>query len=150
MRYLLSAPTRWAIDFAAFSLLWITFLAAPRLVRERGHITIEFAVGFLRPRVRRALDGITSVTAAGVAGILFWAGLMATINAWLTGALTIGSWEIPRAYVWVVMPIGSAFLVVEFVRSAILAARDAARGEAHIDVVPGAAAEVDQMGQPFH
>lgn len=130
LRYGLRSPTEWAIDFAAFALLWITFLASPRLVRDRGHIAIGYAVAFLAPRVRHALEAVTAVAGAAVSAILLWAGLNATISAWISGALTIGSWEIPRAYVWSIIPIGSAFLVVEFVRFAATAGQAALRGEA--------------------
>jgi C4-dicarboxylate transporter, DctQ subunit len=121
MRYAFNRPTVWAVDLAAFALLWITFLTSPWLVRNNGHITIEFFIALLKPTYRLTLRAITFLLAAGISTLLFWESLNATLQAFQRGVLTVGSWEVPRGFVWMIMPLGSFFLIVEFLRGSLIA-----------------------------
>ena len=68
------------------------------------------------------LRGVHILPPAAVLGLLCYLTATATIDSWTHGILTTsGSWEIPQALVWVVMPVGSLLMALEALR---LAARN--------------------------
>jgi TRAP-type C4-dicarboxylate transport system permease small subunit len=122
MRYFFNASTIWAADAAAYSLLWMAFLAGPWLIRHEGHIRIDFLVERLSRRARAWLGAVTSLIGAAVMSVVLWQTLAATIEAYVRNSHMLGSWEIPRVLVWWVMPVGSLGMVIEFLRAAWLQA----------------------------
>lgn len=118
VRRIFNSPTIWVVDASAFALLWVTFLAAPWLIRHESNIRIDIVTERLGWRPRAALAAITSLAGAAVMAVLFWQATSETIQTYTRNTQTIGSWEIPRVLVVVVMPIGSFFASLEFLRVA--------------------------------
>ncbi len=118
-RYFFNNPTVWATDLSEYMLLYGTFLAGPWLVREDGHITIDLLLTRLTPRQRHVLGAVSALIGAAVMAVLCWQGLEATLDAFTRGQMIAKTWRVPRAAVWAVIPFGSFFLVVEFIRAAV-------------------------------
>jgi len=116
VRRIFNSPTIWVVDASAFALLWVTFLAAPWLIRHESNIRIEIVTDRLGLRSRAALAAVTSFAGAAVMAVVFWQATSETIQTYTRNTHTIGSWEIPRVFVVVVMPIGSFFAALEFLR----------------------------------
>jgi C4-dicarboxylate transporter DctQ subunit len=129
MRYFFNNPTIWAGDLSEYTLLWGTFLAAPWLVREGGHVSLDTVTHRLSPTVQHRLGVISSIIAAAVCVVLLWQGLDATLDAYTRGQIIARSWQVPRWIVWAAIPVGSLFLTIEFIRAAVRSAR-AVRDEA--------------------
>lgn len=123
MRYFLNAPTIWAVDLSEYALLWGTFLAGPWLVRIGGHVRVEALIEHLRPSHQHILGVISSTVAAAVVLIMLWQGLEATLSVYERGQMIARSWQIPRWTVWAAIPLGSFFMVIEFIRAAVRSAR---------------------------
>ena len=122
MRYFFNAPTIWVSDASAYGLLWIAFLVGPWLTRQDGHIQMGLLSARLRPVTLARLRTVTALVTAAVLGLLCYLTATATVDSWTHGILTTsGSWEIPQALVWLVMPVGSLLMALEAVR---LAARN--------------------------
>lgn len=120
-RYVLNAPTIWISDASAYALLWIAFLSSPWLVRHNEHVRGEFATDRLAPRSRAALAALISLAGAAVMAIVLWQVATQTLDEYVKNVHTTGSWEIPRAIVWIAMPVGSLFTTIEFLRAAWIA-----------------------------
>jgi TRAP-type C4-dicarboxylate transport system permease small subunit len=118
MRYFFNSPTIWAIDLAEYALLWGTFLAAPWLVRQDGHVRVESLLMHLNLRQQHTLGMLTAILSAAVCIVVFWQGLDATLEAFNRQQVIARSWRVPRALVWSVIPLGSLFLTIEFIRAA--------------------------------
>lgn len=116
LRYFFNAPTIWVFDTSSYAMLWLAFLAAPALIRSREHIRIEFITMRLGPRTRAAAGAATSLLGALTMAIVLWQTANETYTAYIKNFLTVGSFEVPRWIVWVAMPIGSLFMVLEFLR----------------------------------
>lgn len=121
-RRVFSAPTIWVVDASGFALLWLAFLTAPWLVRHDSHIQITFVVDRMGPRARAVVAIATLLIGAAVVAVVLWLTTMSTIDSSIRHVRTIGTWEIPQAAVWVVMPVGSLLTFIEFLRSAWLRA----------------------------
>ena len=127
MRYFFNAPTRWVNDASAYGLLWIAFLVGPWVTRNNEHIQMELLSARLKPVAAARLRVITALIVAAVLFLLCYLTAHATINTWNRGVLTTsGSWEIPQAYVWMVMPVGSLLMALEALRLAVRSLRSAA------------------------
>jgi C4-dicarboxylate transporter, DctQ subunit len=119
MRYLFNAPTIWVVDTAAFGLLWVTFLVGPWVTRNHAHIELGLLRQRLQPRASNILQVVTNLLAAGTLGVFCYLVTVATVDAWEAGVLTQGSWIVPRAPFWIIMPIGSLLMALEFGRIAL-------------------------------
>jgi TRAP-type transport system small permease protein len=67
--------TPWTLDLSQYMLYAITFLGAPWVLREDGHIAIEVFIERLGPRSRRLLRRASDALGAAVCAVLlFYAG----------------------------------------------------------------------------
>lgn len=128
MRRFLNAPTVWVNDLSEYSLLWVTFLGAPWLVREGGHVQIDILLVRLSPRQRALLGVVGAAVAAVASAVLLWQGIDATLDAFRRGQSMARTWAVPRWLVWSIIPVGSFFLLIEWLRAAVRCWR-AARSE---------------------
>ncbi len=118
MRYCLNHPTVWVTEITSFSLLFITFLAAPWLLKQEGHVRVDLLLERLSPKNQAALNAVSSILGAAVCLTLFWYGLRVTWNVFTRGYYQFSVLNIPYAYVIWVVPVGCLLLAVQFLRSA--------------------------------
>jgi TRAP-type C4-dicarboxylate transport system permease small subunit len=114
MRYLFRSPTGWVIEVCEFSLLYITFLGAAWLLKQDGHIRVDILFTFLNRKVSRILNTATSLLGAISCGFLFVYGLMSTWHHFRESTLVIQTLNTPKWVLLIVIPIGSFFLVLQF------------------------------------
>jgi TRAP-type C4-dicarboxylate transport system permease small subunit len=129
MRNFLRSPTSWAVDLSEYAMLWAAFLAAPWVLRREGHVRVEVLVERAGPARQRALGVFTSVLGALGCAIMAWQGAEAVWDFYVRETTMAREWQVPQFAVYLVIPIGSALLTVEFVRRARRYLR-AAGGEA--------------------
>ena len=55
MRYVFGKPISWAEELASLSLIYLTFLTADIIYKEKTHISIDFLVKFFAPKLRAAV-----------------------------------------------------------------------------------------------
>lgn len=95
-RYFFRAPTHWIADFTGYALLISTFLLAPRITRQNGHIAISFLRDALQGRARYIVDFFV-LGAAAIACV--WAGYYAIEEAMRQfdrGTRTLAVVSVPR------------------------------------------------------
>ncbi len=117
-RYFFNSPTIWAVDLTEYSLVYITFLGSPWVLRDHAHTRVEVLVERLRPRVRVGVAVVVSLVAATGAVVMAWEGAWETWESYLGGHAELKAW---RVYRWpLILPIfiGSVLLVIEFLRQA--------------------------------
>lgn len=66
LRSLFDNPLSWANDLSVLGLLWLTFIGASALYKERGHIAVDALVQLLPGPARRAI-ATALVVMAGIA-----------------------------------------------------------------------------------
>jgi TRAP-type C4-dicarboxylate transport system permease small subunit len=122
-RYAFNAPTIWVTDLSEYTMLYATFLAAPWLVREGGHVQVDILVSRLSTRHQHALRVITCLLAAAASAVLLWQGVEATWDTFSRNQHMARAWAIPRWTILVIIPLGSFFMVLEWLRAAVRAGR---------------------------
>jgi C4-dicarboxylate transporter DctQ subunit len=119
-------PPASTVALTEYALLYFTMLAAPWLVRRRGHIVVEVLHTRLTGATRAAIDKlilllclIVSLTVCGLAFMLM-------LEALRRGEVEIRSLEMPRAFLFAPLALGFGLMGSEFLRLLV-------RGEAVTD-----------------
>jgi len=118
-RKLFRAPTIWAVDLSEYTLVWTTFLAAPWVLRRGGHVTVDLVVNALPAAVRLLLDRTMSALGAMICAVYAWNTAASVVEFYERSLIIRRLWEMPQYIPYLAIPIGTALLVVEFVRRAL-------------------------------
>lgn len=119
MRYVLGAGWIGVDQISGSMLLYITFLGAGWVLLQDKHVTIDIVFGHLSQRTKRIVTAVTSVVCAALCLLLFFFSANEVIYSWNRGFRVAAELEIPRAFNLIVIPLGSLFLLIQFIRRAL-------------------------------
>jgi len=108
--------TPWTLDVAEYLLYGITFLGAPWVLREEGHIAIEVAVERLPLRARALLRRCTDGFGALVCAVLAYYALRMFWRSYRAGNLVHETFVFPEWYLYVIAPPIFLILLLLFLR----------------------------------
>lgn len=113
-RYTISVPVPMVNEFAAYLLVFITFLGASYALKEKSHISVDFVVRMLSKRVTGWLAIVTDIISilATIALIVLTAQVAA--GSFRSNLQTYGAFNVPLGPVQLAMPIGLFLLVIVF------------------------------------
>ena len=132
LRYVFNSPIIWAMEVCEIILVGIVCLGMAWLMKEDGHVRLDFMLYRFSPKPRALLKVLTSVLAAVTLAVIVWYGvkeigsLMERANAVETGIL-----RIPKVSLLIPLASGLVLFFIEFIRQAIsqfLLFRDLGRG----------------------
>jgi TRAP-type C4-dicarboxylate transport system permease small subunit len=109
-------PYPHTLALTEYSLLYMTMLGSPWLVRNKGHIHIEILVGRLRGGARRIAHAFVCLVCIAVCAMLAWYSLDVTLTNLARGETDIRSFDSPRWILVACMPLGFGLMVIEFAR----------------------------------
>ncbi len=115
-RYFLGYPIGWVIEINSYILLYIPFLVGAWVLRQEGHVIIDILLERLNPRTQPLINIVTSIVSALVCFILTGYGAVDTWDLFRTDYFTPTQLELPKWIINVIIPIGSFFLFVQFLR----------------------------------
>ena len=122
-RYLRWFSLAWGLEASEYMLYAITFLGAPWVLRERGHIAIELVVERLSGRARRVAARAVHVLGALVCSVLFVFACVVLWRSYQSGTMVHKSFVFPEWLVYAGMPPVFLLLVIIYLRA--LGRRDA-------------------------
>lgn len=117
-RYVLQEGLLGVDQISGTCLLYITFFGAAWVLKREEHVSIELLTVRLGPKARRWLNIINSIVGAIICLVLTIYGSMEVIYSWQKGILIPAEIEIPRVVNLTVIPLGSLFLWIQFMRRA--------------------------------
>ncbi len=116
MRYFVGRPQIWVIEVVAYSLLFITFLAAAWVLRGEGHVKMDLVLDRLSPRGRATLNIVTSTLATIMwLVIAFYTSQLVWI-LFQRGEIMNTALKPPKAPLVAVIPLGSFLLFIQSLR----------------------------------
>ena len=128
MRFLFRQTTIWIIPMTEYALLWIVFLGTTWLLREKGHITTDVLYTHLNDKTKRTLDGIMFIIGGLTCAAMLFLGIIHMGQCIAGGVTDVRAITVPKSAIFVIIPIGSILLAVQFFRMAWSRLIDA-RGE---------------------
>jgi TRAP-type C4-dicarboxylate transport system permease small subunit len=103
-RYLRWFSLTWALEASEYMLYAITFLGAPWVLREEGHIAIELVVERLPSRQRMRLRRLTDFLGASVCALLLLYACRVAWRSYQSGILVQKSFTFPEWYTFALIP----------------------------------------------
>lgn len=119
MRYFLNRPISWAVEASEFSIWFITFLGIAWLLKEEGHVNVEFVLDYLSPKNQAFLNFLTSIIGTAICLMVFIYGIQSTWIAFKFGRVTRTAMMVKQWPLLMIMPIGLLFLSIQFVRRSL-------------------------------
>ena len=119
--------TPWTLDIAQYMLYAITFLGAPWVLREDGHIAIEIFVEQLGPRARHALQRASDVLGAVICAVLLLYACRLLWRSIHSQALVYATFVFYEWYLYSIAPPVFLLLLLMFLRRTLRGAPQAAR-----------------------
>jgi TRAP-type C4-dicarboxylate transport system permease small subunit len=105
-------PLAWAVNTSEFFLLYITFFSMPWLVRQKGHVFVEFLRVALSPQAQRVLARLVYAFCILLCLFIAWVAFNSLTLAIQRGTYEMRTFDIPK---WVVF----APMLLAFVLSAL-------------------------------
>ncbi len=106
--------TPWTLDISEYLLYAITFLGAPWVLREEGHIAIELVVERLPPRGRAAARIASDALGALVCAVLLYYAGRAFWRSYAAGNLVHETFVFPEWYLYCLAPPVFLILLLQF------------------------------------
>ncbi|MGH8741449.1 MAG: TRAP transporter small permease [Burkholderiales bacterium] len=99
-RYLRLFALSWGLEATEYMLYAITFLGAPWVLREGGHISIELVVERLAPGPRRVVRRLSDLLGACVCVLLLYFACRVTWRSYASGIMVQKSFIFPEWWVY--------------------------------------------------
>ena len=109
-------PPLFTMAVVEYGLLWFTMLAAPWLVRIKGHVFIDAVTQFLPPQIKNVVAKIVYCICITSSTVYCIHTFKLFQNAWVRELLDLRSVEMPEWLIYLPMPICFFLVAIEFVR----------------------------------
>ena len=118
LRYFFAKPLLGTETVSEFFLLWLTFLGTAWVLKKGKHVRIDIVVNRLNPKTQAALNIILSIIGAVIFLFIVWYGAIACCDYIQRGVWLEMILRPPKGIAWFVVPIGSFFLAIQFLKNA--------------------------------
>ncbi|MDP6437683.1 MAG: TRAP transporter small permease subunit [Gammaproteobacteria bacterium] len=109
-------PPSSTVALTEYALLYFTMLAAPWLVRVRGHIVVEIIHGRLTGTAKKIVDKLILAVCIVVAVFICVLATALALEAWQLGEVEIRSLNMPRWLLFSPLALGFGLMGTEFLR----------------------------------
>jgi C4-dicarboxylate transporter DctQ subunit len=117
----------WSLDMAEYSLFFITFLGAPWVLREEGHIAVDILVARLSRANQELMARIANIIAGLVCLILFITSIGVLWRSFSNGTMVHETFVFPEWWILIVAP--PVFLILMFIFVRLVLAPSSKRDE---------------------
>ena len=107
-RYVLQAPLSWTEELARSCLIWLTFVGSSLAIRAKGHFVLEIMTSKLTGKMRVLWNLVLLGIMAVFLGVMVYTGvsMLPMLSLQVSASL-----QIPMSYIYLAIPIGSAFML---------------------------------------
>jgi TRAP-type C4-dicarboxylate transport system permease small subunit len=116
LRFFFNRPQAWIVEISEYLLLYVTFLGAAWVLKNEGHVIVDILLTRASPKTNAVLGIFSSVIGVFVCLVIFWFGSIETLYHFKRGVLNPSILEFPKAPLLAVIPFGSFFFMLQFIR----------------------------------
>lgn len=113
-RYFLNAPFIWLQEVQIMLFVWVTYIGAGSAFRTGSHIAINYLVNRLPSKIRTIVELLISIIVIFVLGYFMLKGI-GLVKQQLTINRTTNILDIPLAYIYSALPIGSFLMMLNYI-----------------------------------
>ncbi|SDF33467.1 TRAP transporter small permease [Sporolituus thermophilus] len=113
MRYVVGKPWGWVEEVTIFTFVWLTMLGAASVIKAEGHCSIDVLARKLPSRAKWVLNLLVDVCVIATLLLMIWYGTKLALSASQKLTPMLG---IPYTYVDLAVPVGSAFMLLYYIR----------------------------------
>lgn len=104
----------WVIETLEYAMYIATVFAAPWVLREKAHVSVDVVTANLPEGVRRMVNTFVCLLGAVICSIICYYSAIATIAAYQRGSMIYKSFTIPEWTINVFVPFGMLLVAIEF------------------------------------
>ena len=112
----LAKPIAWSASLTEYLLIYIAFLAAPALVRAKGHVCADFMRMAMPGLLRRIVEKCVYVLCIGLCLHLGGIAFQALIESVRSGSYDVRTFDLPKWAIFLPMVLGLWLSAIEFLR----------------------------------
>ncbi len=109
-------PPFWTSALTEYALLYMTMLAAPWLVRQKGHVFVESLTLMLKARAQHAVHILAYLISIVLCLALAFYSVKQGLEVWSRQEIDIRSISIPGWLLYASLPFGFCLSAIEFAR----------------------------------
>ncbi|TVR05629.1 MAG: TRAP transporter small permease [Spirochaetaceae bacterium] len=114
LRYAFGIVLLWVNDYIEYTLLASTLFGSAYLLKQKGHVEIDFFTARLRPAARRVFTVLAYAIGTFVCAMFWYSSSLTTLDHYRRGVLVIKSVAFPKYFVLLPVVIGFTLLTVQF------------------------------------
>jgi TRAP-type C4-dicarboxylate transport system permease small subunit len=114
LRYLGARSQLWVTEVSEYSLLYITFLAAPYLLQHRRHVTVDLLTSVSAAPTARMIELLVAVLGFALCLLLTIKGIHLVVDQYAMGLRRITVMAPRSWYIFAAFPAGMALLTIQF------------------------------------
>ncbi len=111
-----SRPLPYTATLVEYGLFYVTFLSAPWLLRDKGHVYVDMVMRMMSPRAKRLNEILVYFLGFGSTAILTYAALYMTWDSYVRMDLETRDFDMPRWLLFLPMTISFFLISLEFLR----------------------------------
>ena len=109
-------PLAWELEFSEYSLLYITFLGAAWVLKHERHVIVDIVLNQFNTKPQALFNVVASILCATICLFLTWYGWDVSWEHLVKGYYQPTPMETPDFPIFVIIPIGSFLLFIQFLR----------------------------------
>lgn len=115
-RNLTGAGLAWVIELMEYAMYAATVFAAPWVLREGSHVSVDVVTGSLPERARHLVNVFVCLLGSVICLVICYYSAIATLRAFERGSQIYKTFTIPEWTVSVFIPFGMLLVAIEFLR----------------------------------
>jgi TRAP-type C4-dicarboxylate transport system permease small subunit len=104
----------WTTEVTEYALYWMTFLGAPWVLRQGGHISIDIVIQSIGAAGRAVVTRVVAVLGAAITGVLLYYGTAVVRKAAAEGTTIVKTLTVAEWIVFAPLPVTSLLLLLVF------------------------------------
>ena len=124
MRNTAGTGISWIVEFAEYAMYAATIFAAPWVLREGGHVSVDVLKATFPGKPAQVISILAALLGMVICGVIVYYSTIATWFAYQRSSMIYKSFTIPEWWVSVFIPLGMLLMTIEF---ALLASAELSR-----------------------
>lgn len=116
-RVALNKPLSNLVEYSTYSLLYVTFLGSPKILKNKGHIYLDIVTNYLPAKVNNVLSMGVNVVGTIISAIMFYYAYLVVSDNYALKIKVMDSMGTPMWLLTIAIPVGMFFITIQYVRN---------------------------------